>query len=262
MICVAYPDDKRVILDASQPFNGYGQLPVACYNGYGHIMNLENPEPVLFNPDSITEITVTSVFITNDEKGRPSGTCKTTYGKSDSYLIREEINKKDKKDYENKLNTLLGADLVIANFGIDSLNKLDLPLAVHYDFELKKFVSNDIFYFNPILNETENTNPFKSRERFFPVEIPFKIDNTYLLSVEIPEGYQVEEIPKSARVGFNGQEGLFEYLIQKNERNLQMRVRVKINKTYFTQEEYQSLRDFYAYIEKKKSEQIVFKKMK
>ena len=41
-----------------------------------------------------------------------------------------------------------------------------------------------------------------------------------------------------------------------------MRVRLKFNKAFFPTEEYADLRNFYAYVIKKESEQIVFKKIK
>jgi hypothetical protein len=262
VICMVYLGDRMITLDASQPYNGFGQLPVECYNGWGHIINLEKPLPVLFEPDSINEASVTSVFIISDEKGQPSGSLKSSFGKAGSYQRRQEIKNSSEKAYEAKIQTLKGSDLVIENFGIDSLNKYTLPLSIHYDFEFKKHLSEDIFIFNPMLDEGYKTNPFKSMERHFPVEIPFKIDDTYLLNMEIPAGYQVDELPKSAKVAYNENEGFFEYIIQKNDHNIQMRVRFKFNKAYFPMEEYADLRDFFAFIVKKENEQIFFKKIK
>jgi len=76
------------------------------------------------------------------------------------------------------------------------------------------------------------------------------------------EGYTVDEIPKSARVAFNGDEGFFEYLIQKEESRIQVRSHIKLNETVFPAEDYNSLRDFFAFVIKKYSEQIVFKRKK
>ncbi len=41
-----------------------------------------------------------------------------------------------------------------------------------------------------------------------------------------------------------------------------MRVRLKLNKAIFPAEEYTTLRDFFAFVVKKESEQVVFKKIK
>ena len=191
-------------MDASHPFTGFGQLPVKCYNGYGHVMNIEKPLAILFNADSISETSVTSVFIINDEKGKPSGSLKTTFGKSGSFDRRVEIKASSLKSYETKLKTANGSDMPIENFGIDSLDKFNMPLSVHYDFALNNLSTGaDVLYMNPLLNEGYKTNPFHSAERLFPVEMPYKIDETYLLNMDIPAGYQVDEIPKSTKVAYN-----------------------------------------------------------
>ncbi|HET7000141.1 MAG TPA: DUF3858 domain-containing protein [Puia sp.] len=263
VICMAKIGDKWIPLDASHPFVGFGQLPVRCYNGYGHTMNEEKPLAIMFSADSMSETSVTSVFITNDEKGKSSGNLKTTYGKSGSFDRRVDIKSSSPKAYETKIKTACGSDMLIENFGIDSLNKFQFPLSVHYDFTLKNISTGaDILYLNPMLNEGYKVNPLNAAERLFPVEMPFKIDETYLLNMEIPAGYQVDELPKSTKVAYNDTEGLFEYLIQKVDNNIQMRVRLKFNKAFFPTEEYTDLRNFYAYVLKKESEQIVFKKMK
>ena len=263
VICMAKIGDKWIALDASHPYNGFGQLPVNCYNGYGHIMNEEKPLAIMFSADSVSETSVTSVFITNDEKGKPSGSLKSTFGKSGSFDRRVEINSTSPKSYETKIKTTYGSEMLIENFGIDSLKKFQFPLSIHYDFALKNLSTGaDILYLNPMLNEGYKVNPLNPAERLFPVEMPYKIDETYLLNMEIPAGYQVDELPKSTKVAYNETEGLFEYLIQKVDNNIQMRVRLKFNKAFFPTEEYTDLRSFYAFVLKKESEQIVFKKIK
>jgi hypothetical protein len=112
-----------------------------------------------------------------------------------------------------------------------------------------------------MMAEVQKNNPFKSEERHYPVEMPYKVEETYVLSMEIPKGYQVDEMPKSAKVAYNETDGLFEYLIQKSGNNIQMRMHLKLNKANFQTEEYATLRDFFSYVVKKENEQIVFKKI-
>jgi len=262
VICEAHPGDKWITLDASEPYNGYGQLPVSCYNGWGHVINEELPVPILLTADSLRETSLTNVIIVNDEKGKPSGGYTNVLGKSESNNTRKEIISSSLKDYQKKIQKDLGSDYTIENFSVDSLKKCDFPLTIHYDFDLKSLSSGDILYFNPMLDDGYKTNPFKSMNRLYPVEIPFKIDETYMLTMDIPAGYQVDEIPKSVRVAYNEDEGMFEYLIQKGQNNLQMRVHLKLDKAFFPVDEYSTLRDFFAYVVKKENEQIVFKKIR
>jgi len=262
VICAAYPTDKMVVLDASEPYNGYGQLPVSCYNGWGHVINEEKPLPVNFSADSIRETSFISVIVINDEKNQLSGAYKRILGKSESADLREKIAGTSEDAYRKEIVNGYGSDFALENFGIDSLHKFDYPIAIHYDFDLKNFGSGNILYFNPMLNEGYKTNPFKSMERHYPVEIPYLIDETYQITMEIPVGYQIDEMPKSTRVNFNENEGMFEYLIQKGESNFQLRVKLKFNKAFFSAEEYATLRDFFEFVVKKENEQIVFKKGK
>jgi hypothetical protein len=62
-------------------------------------------------------------------------------------------------------------------------------------------------------------------------------------------------------MAYNGNDGIFEYLIQKSGDNIQIRVRLKLNKAFFPTEEYSTLRDFFGYVVKKENEQFVFKKI-
>jgi len=78
--------------------------------------------------------------------------------------------------------------------------------------------------------------------------------------MDIPEGYVVDELPKSAKVVFNGDQGYFEYLLAQQGDKIQMRCRVRLNKAQFPPEDYGNLRDFFAFIVKKENEQIVLKK--
>ncbi|HLK31416.1 MAG TPA: DUF3858 domain-containing protein, partial [Puia sp.] len=104
--------------------------------------------------------------------------------------------------------------------------------------------------------------PFKAADRKYPVEMLQPVNETYTLSAEVPSGYVVDELPKSVKVAYNNTEGIFEYLIQKSENEIQLRYRIKLNKATFPSDEYDTLRDFYAYVVKKLSEQVVFKKKK
>ena len=262
VICAAFPVGQFFTLDASQPYLKFGEIPLECYNGYGHIVDPLMPVPIFFTADSVVEASLTRVIIITDDKGKLSGSLINSPGRSETYDIRETTNGSSLKAYEKKVKDLNGSDFTLENFGIDSLSKYDFPITIHYDFDLKNSGSPDIIYFDPMLSERNKTNPFKSAERLYPVEIPYCIESTYLLNMDIPTGYQVDEIPKSARVAYNENEGMFEYLIQHDAEKIQMRVRLSLKKAFFPTDEYGTLRDFFAAVVKKESEQIVFKKIK
>ncbi len=70
----------------------------------------------------------------------------------------------------------------------------------------------------------------------------------------------MDELPKSAKVSMNSDEGYFEYLISADKEKIQMRTRIVLLKTNFPPDDYERLREFFSYIIKKQAEQIVLKK--
>ena len=255
-------DSVQFYLDASEPWVGFGRLPNRCYNGNGRVVNKEKPYLAVLSADSLTEGKMTLALISNDEKGGLVARVRTAPGYEEAADVRQEVKEHGQQAFLKKLQTGYSADAAISNLEIDSLQQPDQPLNIVYDVRLTPDSTSDLYYFNPMLAEEYKENPFKSAERVYPVEMPFAMDETYTLTMEIPKGYVVDELPKSAKVSFNTDEGFFEYLIAKGDQEVQFRSRIKLKKANFTPEDYATLRDFFAYIVKKQGEQIVFIKKK
>ena len=257
VVCEAEIDGAIYDLDASSPYYGFAKLPAYCFNGHARVIKKEAAMPVYFEADSLKEQKMTSVFISNGEKDEITGSYKSQLGYYESLKLREKL-KGNVGDYASKIKAGYSFEIAVSDAGIDSLKQPDMPAVVHYDFAFKP--EDNIIYFNPMLSEGLKENPFKSAERKYPVEMPYSMDETYLLNMEVPKGYVVEEIPKSAKVAFNEDEGFFEFLVQNSGDAIQLRSRLKLNKATFAPDDYAGLRDFFAFIVKKQNEQIVFKK--
>lgn len=254
-------DSSVCFLDASEPWEGFGHLPDRCYNGHARIINKERPLPVYFDADSLMERSMTTVFMTNDGKGVLSGRVMSLKGYIESCDIREKVRAKGEKELFKGVQAAFPTEWEISNTSIDSLKQMDEPVAINYEVALKGS-GDDILYFNPMLADGYKENPFKAAERLYPVEMPYGFDETYVLNMEIPTGYVVDELPKSTKVTFNDNEGFFEYLIAKDDNGIQFRSRIQLKKANFKPEDYATLRDFFGFIVKKQSEQVVFKKKK
>jgi len=261
VICKVTIDDRVYYLDASRPNLGFGHLPPNCYNGHARVIGLQDSASVYFLADSLKELQTILVNIVNDTDGKSglTGSYTNSPGYMDSYLLRASLNEGGQKKYFDNLQTAAGDELQITETGIDSLNDPENPVKVNMGFNIKT-AATDIIYFSPIFWGEMKTNPFSAAVRKYPVEMPYPMHQVYSLTMETPAGFVVDEMPKQARVSFNDGEGYFEYLIQKTEELIQLRVTVSMKKAYFPPEEYNSLREFFGYIVKKESEQIVFKK--
>ncbi len=259
LICIVYEGDYEIKLDASWPNLPFGRLMPECYNG-ARIMVSNNPKLLILSTDSLNETKMTNVFIVNDEKGGFSGTVSTTFGVDQSYTIREEVRKKTAEEFFRKNVKYIETGVKHSNDAFDSLANYSIPLIMHNDIVLDSLLKSDLVYLTPVLGPSYITNPFVADERIYPVEFPYKRHFVYVLSMEIPKGYLVDEIPKSTRIRLNDNQGLFEYVIQQNSDNIQMQMRLKLNKTNFPVEDYASLRSFLGTLLKKSRNRSYLKK--
>jgi hypothetical protein len=251
--------DQYFLLDASRDKLGFGKLPSHAYNGYGRV--IEQPTPALVNlsPDSLKESKVTSVFIMNSEDGKGmSGALTSNLGYYESFHLRDKLAKATTDEYFMEVKKSYSFDVEIKDASVDMLKSYDEPAIVKYDFKFS--ADEDIIYLNPLLTEAMKENPFTSATRHYPVEMPYTINEIYVLTMDVPKGYVVDELPKSSKIMLNEEEGLFEYMISSNGTTIQFRSRLQINKATFGKEDYEVLRNFFSMVVKKHSELIVLKK--
>lgn len=254
-------DGKTVYLDASEPHMGFGHLPVRCYNGHARVIN-ENAEAIELNSDALTEEKRTIVFIINDEKGNMVGSMQQTPGYYESDDLRDRVKEKGAEQLQKDIKKDFGSEISISNFGVDSLSKYEYPVNIHYDFDIKEEMP-DVLYLNPMFGEGYKENPFKSAERKYPVEMPYGMDETFTLQLEVPNGYVVDELPKSMILKLNEEEAsVFEYRVSLSGTTISLRSRLKLVRANYAAEEYEMLREFFNLVVKKQNEQIVFKKKK
>jgi hypothetical protein len=248
------------MLDATHPRLGFGKLAPECYNGYARVVNAEATALELV-ADSLRERKVTAVLI-NNINGTWTGNFNQVSGYYESLHIRDKIKEDGQEAFFKDVKKAYGLDVTIKDPVVDSLNQLELPVGMRYTFDAN-LGSDDILYINPMFGEGYKENPFKSAERSYPVEMPYTTDETYNLSLFVPEGYEVDELPKQTAVKLNDEgDGYFEYLISQSGNIISMRSRIKLQRAYYAPEEYDLMREFFAMIVNKHNEQIVLKKKK
>ncbi|WP_447640667.1 MULTISPECIES: DUF3858 domain-containing protein [Chitinophagaceae] len=263
VLCKVYVSkDKYYLLDAADKHLGFNHLNEECYNGSGRTINTDFPGLVTLSPDSISDPNTTVVNIINKQDGNGlSGSFQSNLGYFSSQSLRQQVTNSSQKEYFDKIQKGYSFPVTISNTGIDSLNIYDNPVAIHYDFSFDTD-KEEVIYFNPILAVLKKDNPFKASERQFPVEMPYRTQETYILIMEVPKGYVVDDMPKSTKVSLNESDGMFQYLISKQDGMIQLIYKVDLQRATFDPEDYEALRNFFAYVVKKQNEPIVFKKVK
>ncbi|RYG13352.1 MAG: DUF3857 domain-containing protein, partial [Chitinophagaceae bacterium] len=255
-------DGTDYYLDATAKQLDFGKLPIKLYNGHAREITRDNAVPVHFAADSLREVEDVFIYLASTEDGAIQGKFKKTHGNYESHQLRNTMSQTSLEEYTKSIKQQYPEEMTVANIQVDSLKSLKDPVVVQYDLKINSFNDEDVVYFNPVIASGLKKNPFTAAQRFYPVEMPYTFTDQYNLTMQIPKGYKVEELPKSVRYKFNETEGMFEYLISADKETISLRRRLVMNRATFVNEDYQYLRDLYSFVVKKDSEQIVFKKIK
>ena len=259
LVATVISDGNTYLLDASDKYMSFGNLPLQCYNGAARVLGDSTYRKYL-NCDSLKENENIDIYVSAKDSGNMKAICSETLGNYNSLIFREENMNKKTEDISFNLEKDLLMNSKITNLSIDSLKLYDYPVGVNYDAEFK--ITDDIVYINPILKVKIKENPFKSDTRKYPLELSYAYNLNYSTTIEVPKGYSVEELPKSVKITFNENDGLFYYHLYKDDNKIVLTCQFKLNKANYPAEDYQYLRDFYSVVVKKMNEEIVLKKIK
>jgi hypothetical protein len=113
---------------------------------------------------------------------------------------------------------------------------------------------------NPFFSRRYKENPFKSRTRIYPIDFVTAIDDIDLITIKIPVGYKLEELPKAGVFVLPNKAGKYSYIVETENDVIKIRSQLTISKSFFEPNEYASLRELYNLVIEKQSQQIVFKK--
>ncbi len=257
-LCKLEIDGKTYFLDATQSRLGFGRLPDYCYNGYGVVVN-KSATSVQLSSDNVTESRKVTMFVTPNENGY-SIKMKKDEGYYHSFDIRNDISDEGQSKFIEDLKKNYPQNTEISDVKLEGLKDFNNPVEVNYNINFPDDGEN-IIYMNPYFGENYSKNPFASTDRTYPVEFPYTQDETINASIIIPQGFKLDELPKSVKLKLDEQgKSYFEYLVQNSGSVVNFKSRIVIGKSFFMPEEYNNLREFFNFIVKKQAEQIVFKK--
>ena len=138
-----------------------------------------------------------------------------------------------------------------------------MPVKEQYKVSIKNKITKttDQIFIQPVLFDSYTENPLKAEQRIYPVDFTTGFENTFLLYLNIPEGYSVEQLPKNMKMTLPGNSVSLQQLSSINDKRIQVIFKLFINKPVFYQTEYQDLKSFFDQLVKKQAEMIILKKI-
>lgn len=261
VVAMAEIGDKRILLDATSPASVPGILPFDCLNDNGIIVDKNNHEWIELIPSTLSKENNTALFKISED-GTINGQFSSSKTDQNAYEGRGTYRTMKEEDLKKMIASKIG-DGAIENLKIDNLNdNIDKPFVFKFDFSIpsKATITDKNIFINPFVWDRYTSNPFKLEKRTYPINFGYPKQEKYLASIQIPEGYTVEELPQNIAIG--NQEKTFtivcNYTTSGNQITLSMLINIK--KHLFVSSDYEELKELFNILVKKQSEQIVLKK--
>lgn len=259
VIACATIDNKRYLMDATNPFLPINILPTRCLNGRGRLISENKSEWVNLTPKKGSKINIKANLKINEE-GNLTGQIKEIYSDYEALNKRTEI-AGNSDNYSENLNSTF-EDWNISDINYTNVNNLNKPLIISYnvDIEDKISIEDKIIYFNPVIKFKRQTNPFKLEKRTYPVDLGYPQYINYFLLVEIPQNYQLKTQVKPSLIKLADNGGSYSCAIKQVNNKLMINNKFNISQTQFSPEEYSTIKEFFNHIISKEKQIIVLEK--
>lgn len=265
VIAEAIIDSNRYLLDATEKNLSYDMLPLRCLNGNGRRISRESSENDWVELNKPQENSRTYYNkVTLDASGNLSGDfsiMETRYFAHDRAVdIRAKNNE---EEYINEFEAEIPG-LQIGDYTIENLNDRTNPLYLKFKAEIKTNPENnakDIIYLSPTLGMGISNNPFVTEERVYPIDFVNPWSSKNICIIDLPDGYEVVEMPKNISLSLSNNKGIFKYIAVVNGNQLQFQSVLSIKTPLITFQDYGEIRELYTQIVTKNAEMVVLKKL-
>lgn len=258
---VELPDNQMVLLDATDPYASFGELPARAQNWNGRIVkDKDNSDWVNLMPNQQSQSRTTiNLQLTEDRKikGKSISIMNGYYAKS----YRENYLNLNTDNYLGILEKDKG-NIEISGLETENQKLIGEDIKETFVFELADGVEaiNEKLYLKPLLFMAAKENPFKADARSYPIIFDYPAIENKTVNIMVPTGYEVEFLPESAIYQLNQGAGTFKFVTVQNGNFIRIESEVDLKNIVYTPLDYEALKQFYAQMVEKHTEAIVLKK--
>ena len=255
-------NDKVYVLDASQKGTPVHLVPPDVVMTEGMVIEkLETFEwgwQTLWSEDQLSK-NIIQVIGAIDEEGKMKGDI-TISSYDYARLSRVSTAKKGKDKFTETYLSEPG--IVIDNVTFENLESDSLPLVQKIKFNQVLNSSGDYRHFSANVFSGLNKNPFVADNRYS--DVFFGSNQSYLIlgNFSVPEGYELETLPKNIRMIMPDTSITISRSSQFTNSILLTKIQIEVKKPVFSAAEYPELQEFYKQLYALLNEQFVIRKKK
>lgn len=260
MVALMLDGGKIQLLDISDPMRPMGLPQIDALNQFGWVVNPDNP--MWINIDLAPCRDVFNAVVNITPEGHLTGALRASFNSYSALFERHALEEDPKAEYWKKRLSGVLADVVIDSLKFENQEDYYQPFVNKIFFTIPNAAdqSSDLIYFSPILYSNFSENPFKLKERSYPIDFPYPFEEKYQLTLVIPDGYEVEELPENANFALPDKGGNMQFTITTLGNKVQLASNITVTRTKYTPNEYGAIKEMFDLMINKHQEPIVLKK--
>jgi hypothetical protein len=251
---------KVYLLDATEDYLCFGLIPERCLNGKGRVIGEKESYWYDLNaPEKQKQISVQKLKIDTD--GTIRGSVQNMFFGYDAMNQRKIISGfSTEKDFIQSL-TKGWETGTISSYKIENASDPLKPLSITLEVEIGTDLGGSpTQLLNLFMFDRWEKNPFRSSERFLPVDFGVPIEEVVSMSLEYPAGYEIDELPGKVGLSLPAGGGRYLFTIQNTSNTLTMYSSLVINKPVYSSEEYHYLKELFSHVVATQQTDLVLKK--
>jgi len=253
---------ETLLIDATEKYGFINILPERAINWSGRLIQPDGTSQIIELSPNVHSKSIVNLMASVKEDGLVSGRIRNQY--FDYYALNFRDKHADKTE-ESYIESLEGKfkGLEIEEYKIANKKELSKQVVEDFTFKNNGLVEkiSDKLYFNPMLFLAQTLNPFVSENREYPIDFVFPKQEKTTISINLPEGYTVESLPKPAVIKMDENIGSFSYEIVNVGNQIQVSVTQTQNWIVVPGNYYGILKNFYKSLVEKETEKVVLKKV-
>ena len=262
LVKVMMEDDHSLLLDLSDAVRPCGYPQIEALNSYGWLLNDEKGEWTIIEPKPGNDLMVMTGELTGE--GILKGVIRNKYEGYSAVEERKQYQKNELGKYWLERFGTTDSKAMISSFEATNADQITEPLQTEFQFSLPGIVEveGDKMSFNPVLFTEYSISQLPDEARQYPVDIAYPFKEQFVSQVKIPEGYEVESLPESARILIRGGGGTYHYILKENEGHLELISKIQVKQLKYQSEDYADIKAFFDIIAAKSNEKIILRRIR
>jgi len=255
---LAADSNKVYIMDASLKYQLYNNPPINIMNRNAYLLSKDTMQWVEISDNRPLLKQVLSIKAKVNEDGSLYGNALTWHYDYAKSQMLDSSDEDDNDDFIDKKP--LGLKIISSSFA--HIENDDEPLQQNIEFNYEPQNTGDFYFINPEFLFIKDKNPFLKETR--NTDIDFGSNQFFSLGfrLDIPPGFQVEQLPKNITVRAPDSTFFFKRTIVSDSNGLYLSQTFEIKQSVFPREEYEGIKQFFSHVFAIMAEEIILKKKK